>query len=160
MPNILEIGTIKSPFNDLKNMPIQPIAAKDIIAKCIIDEQYIDGLKDLEGFSHIYLIYKFHKASRTELTVVPFMDTEMRGVFATRSPLRPSHIGISIVELLSKHGNILTIRGCDILDGTPIIDIKPYIAKFDLQENTTSGWMKATIDEISNKRSDERFIED
>jgi tRNA (adenine37-N6)-methyltransferase len=152
------IGIIHSPFTDLKNMPIQPVGAEDIEGTVVIDDQYAAGLKDLEGFSHIYLIYEFHKATRTELTVTPFMDTVKRGVFATRSPLRPSHLGLSIVELISVKGNVLNIRGCDILDGTPLIDIKPYVFYFDGHPEASSGWMKASQDKIKAKRSDDRFI--
>ncbi len=86
----------------------------------VVEERFAAGLRDLDGFSHIYLIYRFHKAARTELQVIPYMDTERRGVFATRWPLRPAHIGISVVELLNVAGNVLAVRGLDVLDGTPL----------------------------------------
>jgi tRNA-Thr(GGU) m(6)t(6)A37 methyltransferase TsaA len=151
------IGIIKTPFTKIENMPIQPKGAKDIEGKIIVDEIYKDGLKDLEGFSHIYLIYHFHKADKVKLIVKPFLDTNERGVFSTRSPLRPNHIGISIVELIKIEGNELFIKGADILDHTPLFDIKPYIEKFDHPEQSRSGWMKSDIDEIADKRSDNRF---
>jgi tRNA-Thr(GGU) m(6)t(6)A37 methyltransferase TsaA len=151
------IGIIKTPFTQIENMPIQPKGAKDIEGKIIVDEIYKDGLKDLEGFSHIYLIYHFHKADKVKLIVKPFLDTKERGVFSTRSPLRPNHIGISIVELIKIEGNELFIKGADILDHTPLFDIKPYIEKFDHPEKSRSGWMKSDIDEIADKRSDNRF---
>jgi tRNA-Thr(GGU) m(6)t(6)A37 methyltransferase TsaA len=151
------IGIIKTPFTQIENMPIQPKGAKDIEGKVIVDEIYKDGLKDLEGFSHIYLIYHFHKADKVKLIVKPFLDTKERGVFSTRSPLRPNHIGISIVELIKIEGNELFIKGADILDHTPLFDIKPYIEKFDHPEKSRSGWMKSDIDEIADKRSDNRF---
>ena len=152
------IGIIHSPFTDIENMPIQPKGAMDIEGTVHIQVHYIEGLKDLDGFSHIYLIYLFHKASRTRLTVTPFLDKFERGVFATRSPLRPNHIGLSIVKLVKIEGAILTIRGVDVIDGTPLLDIKPYIENFDSVVNSTSGWMKADTREVSEKRSDCRFM--
>jgi tRNA-Thr(GGU) m(6)t(6)A37 methyltransferase TsaA len=160
MKKILHVeamGIIHSPFKELNNMPVQPIGAQEVEGQVFVDEEYSEGLRDLDGFSYIYLIYHFHKATRTELRVVPYMDTEKRGVFATRSPLRPAHIGISVVELLNMSGNVLTVRGLDVLDGTPLIDIKPYIPQFDCWENATSGWMKASRSDIKRKRSDNRF---
>ena len=153
-----KIGTIHTPFTVLQNMPIQPKGAKEIIGTIEIEKCYQEGLKDLEGFSHIYLIYQFHKAKRTALRVTPFMDNTERGVFATRSPLRPNHIGLSIVRLKKVEGRILTVQGVDILDGTPLLDIKPYIAPFDEVKESTTGWMKATEQEVSKKRSDDRFV--
>ena len=152
------IGIIHSPFTDIENMPIQPKGAMNIEGTVHIQEHYIEGLKDLNGFSHIYLIYLFHKAGRACLTVTPFMDKFERGVFATRSPLRPNHIGLSIVQLVKIEGAILTIRGVDIIDGTPLLDIKPYIENFDSVINSTSGWMTADLREVSEKRSDDRFM--
>ena len=151
------IGIIKTPFDDPKKMPIHPSGASDLVCEAILEERYAEGLKDLDGFSHIYLIYFFHKTARTALTVVPFMDTHEHGVFATRSPVRPAHIGLSIVELVSVEKNRLKFRGADMLDGTPLIDIKPYTPKFDICEKATSGWMNFTIEEMARKCSDERF---
>ena len=151
------IGIIHSPFKELENMPIQSVGAQGAEGEVVVDERFAEGLRDLDGFSHIYLIYHFHKATRIELRVVPYMDTERRGVFATRSPLRPAHIGISTVELLTVSGNVLVVRGVDVLDGTPLIDIKPYIPRFDCWQNATSGWMKASRFDIERRRSDNRF---
>lgn len=151
------IGTICSPYTELANMPIQPKGAAEVMGKLIIDHAYTEGLQDLEGFSHIYLLYRFHKANRTEMQVTPFMDTVERGVFATRSPLRPNHIGLSIVEVVAVEDNVVTIRGVDVLDGTPLLDIKPYIAKFDSVEKSRSGWMTASDEEVRQKVSDTRF---
>ncbi|HPU86695.1 MAG TPA: tRNA (N6-threonylcarbamoyladenosine(37)-N6)-methyltransferase TrmO [Candidatus Latescibacteria bacterium] len=137
------IGVIRSPFTKLEGMPIQSAGARDVEGTVEVCPECAEGLKDLDGFSHIYLIYWFHRAPRTELLVVPFLDTEQRGVFATRSPLRPSRIGLSIVELLHVEGRILTVRGVDILDGTPLLDIKPYVPEFDHRPGATSGWLKA-----------------
>lgn len=154
------IGVIRSPFTELEGMPIQPAGADE--AGCegevIISESLMDGLKDLEGFSHIYLIYHLHKVTETKMRVIPFMDTVERGVFATRSPVRPSRLGISIVRLLEVNGNRLKIRGVDMLDGTPLIDIKPYIKAFDCPDDPTCGWMTASREDVSRKRSDDRFV--
>ena len=140
-------------------MPIQPKGAADVEGVIEIEECYAEGLKDLDGFSHIYLIYRFHMAKRTELSVVPFMDTVERGVYATRSPLRPNHIGLSVVELVRVEGNSVFIRGVDVLDGTPVLDIKPYIARFDEVENSRSGWMQGGKQEVADQRSDGRFVD-
>lgn len=156
---ILEsIGKIQTPYTSLEQMPIQPKGAKEITAFLNIKREYTKGLKDLEGFSHIYLIYHFHQTIRSELDVIPFMDTKKRGVFATRSPLRPSHIGLSITELISIHDNIVTIKGIDVLNGTPLLDIKPYIPQFDAVEVAKTGWMNKNEDEVAQARSDSRFI--
>lgn len=152
------IGTIHSPFTSLKDMPIQPKGAEGTIGTIEIKEEYQEGLQDLDGFSHIYLLYTFHEAARTALIVTPFMDTTPRGVFSTRSPLRPNHIGLSIVELVGVEKNLLKVRGIDILDGTPLLDVKPYIKHFDAVQNSRSGWMKGSADDVAKKRSDDRFI--
>ena len=152
------IGYVESPYERLENMPIQPKGAASAEGTIIIDPSLAEGLKDLEGFSHLYIIYHFHKALRTELTVTPFMDTEKRGVFATRSPLRPSHLGLSVVEMITVEGNRVRIRGVDMLEGTPVLDIKPYIEKFDRVDESRSGWMDKDEYEIASARSDGRFI--
>mgnify|MGYP002266622341 FL=1 len=139
-------------------MPIQPKGGKNIIATIEIDKEYVQGLKDLEEFSHIYLIYYFHEASRTELEVIPFMDTQERGVFSTRSPLRPSHLGLSITKVISIDDNIVTIKGIDVLDGTPLIDIKPYIPQFDGVNGVKTGWMNKSKSKVNTARSDDRFL--
>ncbi|MFN2355220.1 MAG: tRNA (N6-threonylcarbamoyladenosine(37)-N6)-methyltransferase TrmO [Desulfopila sp.] len=151
------IGTIRTPFTILADMPIQPKGAAEVEGQIILEKRFEKGLQDLDGFSHIFLLYQFHKADRTELTVVPFLDTEARGVFSTRSPLRPNHIGISIVEIVTIEANIVHVRGIDVLDRTPLLDIKPYIEKFDQVERSRSGWMRASAEEVRGKRSDKRF---
>ena len=152
------IGTIHTPFKVLEDMPIQPKGAAETIGTIELEEQYMQGLADLDGFSHIYLLYEFHMAKRTALTVIPFMDTHPRGVFATRSPLRPNHIGISIVQLIGVEKNIVTVRGIDILNGSPLLDIKPYIAAFDAVQDSRSGWMQSSDKDVIDKRSDHRFV--
>jgi tRNA-Thr(GGU) m(6)t(6)A37 methyltransferase TsaA len=140
-------------------MPIQPAGAGDIQGEVIVKPELKEGLRDLEGFSHIYLIYDLHKAGQTRLTVIPFMDTVPHGVFATRSPVRPAHLGLSIVELLMVTDNRLTVRGVDMLDESPLLDIKPYIPAFDCPANVSVGWMTAARAEVSRKRSDGRFTD-
>lgn len=159
--NLKQIATIKSPFCDLKDMPVQPCGAKDVYATIEFKEQYIDGLKDLDGFSHVYLIYYFHKIDEHKLSVIPFNDktNTPRGVFSTRTPVHPNSIGLSVVELIDVKENIITIKGVDILDGTPLLDIKPYIENFDkIYGAVKNGWMTSNSDEVSSMRSDDRFI--
>lgn len=150
-------GTIHSPFTDLEGMPIQPAGAKEAIGTVVIDPTYEAGLQDMEGFSHLYLLYHFHRAAPMRLKVVPFLDSREHGIFATRSPSRPNPIGLSIVELLEVRGNRLTVRGIDVLDGTPLLDIKPYIEAFDRVEESRSGWLASSPEEIARQRSDKRF---
>lgn len=157
MHEITPIGIIHSPFTSIEDMPIQPKGAKGVEGYVLVDKEYADGLKDMEGFSHIYLVYSFHETKRIDLLVTPFMDNETRGVFATRSPLRPNHIGISIVKLKKVEDNKLIVEGIDVLDGTPLLDIKPYIEKFDGVKKSTSGWMQASDEDVNKKRSDKRF---
>lgn len=153
------IGTIHTPYTALEQMPIQPKGAAETVGTLVLDEIYKEGLKDLDGFSHVYLLYHFHKAARTELTVTPFMDTVPRGVFATRSPLRPSHIGMSVTEVISVKGNVVTVKGIDILDGTPLLDIKPFIPQFDgIGGDVRTGWMDKSDSEVADASSDNRFI--
>lgn len=158
MDTIHAIGLIQTPFDNLENMPIQPKGAGDTLGSIIVDEQYSEGLADLEGFSHIYLLYRFHEAKREALTVIPFMDDTARGVFATRSPLRPNHIGLSIVELISVRRNVIQVRGVDVLNNTPLLDVKPYISQFDGVKGSKSGWMKGSDEDVCTKRSDDRFV--
>ncbi len=158
LKEIQPIGTIYSPFKHIDHMPVQPKGAMQTSGCIEIDERYADGLGDLDGFSHIYLLYRFHKATQTKTRVVPFMDTVERGVFATRSPARPNHIGLSIVKIERIEGNKVYILGVDVLDGTPLLDIKPYIKNFDSVDESASGWMTASEEEVSQRRSDKRFV--
>ncbi len=156
--NINTIGVINTPFKKLEDMPIQPKGAKKTIGKIILNYEYAEGLKDLDGFSHIYLIYFFHEAKRTELSVTPFMDTQPRGVFSTRSPLRPSHIGMSVTQIVSIDDNIVTVKGIDILNDTPLLDIKPYIPQFDSVTDVKTGWLTKDEKDVVEKKSDGRFV--
>jgi tRNA-Thr(GGU) m(6)t(6)A37 methyltransferase TsaA len=151
------IGVISSPFADIENVPIQPPAAEGIRGTVKVFAEFAAGLKDLEGFSHIILLYHFHRVTQTRLTVIPFLDREARGVFATRAPSRPNSIGLSIVRLLGIEGNVLHIENVDIVDGTPLLDIKPYVPEFDHYEAVRTGWLATAREKVKEKRSDDRF---
>jgi tRNA-Thr(GGU) m(6)t(6)A37 methyltransferase TsaA len=152
------IGTISSPYRDPRGMPIQPRAALGVKGQVILDPSYAVGLKDLEGFSHIILIYYFHRSGDGDLLVKPFLDDQKHGVFATRAPRRPNGIGISVVKLIRIHENILEVENVDILDDTPLLDIKPYVPDFDHTEDVRIGWLENRRDKIPGKQSDDRFI--
>ncbi len=151
------IGLIRSPFTKPEGMPIQPAGAQGVQGSVEVQEQYTGGLKDLEGFSHIHLIYYFHRSEGYDLQVVPFLDDQERGVFATRAPRRPNPIGLSTVKLLRVYGNILTIGNVDILDGTPLLDIKPAVSEFELPEERSLGWMAQSVKQVFQTKSDKRF---
>jgi tRNA-Thr(GGU) m(6)t(6)A37 methyltransferase TsaA len=151
------IGTIHSPFEGIEKVPIQPTAATGIRGTVAVFDQFAAGLKDLEGFSHVILLYQFHRIAQTRLTVIPFMDHQPRGVFATRAPTRPNPIGLSTVKLLGIEGTVLHIENVDIVDGTPLLDIKPYVPQFDHHEVERTGWLENSKENVKEKRSDDRF---
>lgn len=151
------IGTIYSPFKDIKGMPIQPTGALDIAGTVEIQPSYVDGLKDIEGFSHIILIYHLHLSKRYSLRIKPFLDNHLHGVFSTRAPNRPNPIGISVVRLVKVEGCTLHIVDVDIVDGTPLLDIKPYVPEFDARKVKRKGWLSKRADKVHNKKADERF---
>ncbi len=138
-------------------MPIQPSGAAGVRGSVEILPELVEGLRDLDGFSHIILLYHFHQVQEFKLTVLPFLDSQPRGVFATRAPVRPNPIGLSIVRLLSVEGNILHVENVDILDGTPVLDIKPYVPAFDRPPADRVGWLEQARDKVQSKRSDSRF---
>jgi len=146
------IGIIHSPFMEPEGMPIQPAGAAGV--KGTVDHQ---GLKDLDGFSHIILLYHFHRSQGFNLHVVPFMDSEPRGLFATRAPKRPNPIGFSVVQLDKIEEGVLYIQAVDILDGTPLLDIKPYVPEFDAQVEVRTGWFEKAMKTVSSRKSDDRF---
>jgi tRNA-Thr(GGU) m(6)t(6)A37 methyltransferase TsaA len=151
------LGVVHSPFKEPKNVPIQATAARGIKGTLEIYPEYADGLKDLEGFSHIILLYHFHLIKGYSLLVKPFLDDKLHGIFATRSPARPNPIGISIVHLTRIKNSTLHIQDIDIVDGTPILDIKPYIGKFDYRKTTKIGWFRGKISRLATTRDDGRF---
>lgn len=152
------IGFIHTPFKEPKGVPIQPVAGEDIEGKVEILPDYIEGLKDLEGFSHIILIYHLHLSKKPSLLVKPYMDEKLRGVFATRAPSRPNPIGLSIVRLVKIKGNMVYIKDVDIVDGTPLLDIKPYVPEFDLREVNKIGWLEKNIYKLPSSRDNGRFV--
>lgn len=151
------IGRIFSPFKSIEGMPIQPAGAQGIEGSIEIFPEYIEGLDDLAGFSHIFLLYHLHKISEARLKVIPFLDKEPRGIFATRAPRRPNPIGLSIVKLLGVEENRIFIENVDILDGTPLLDIKPYLPEFDHHEADRVGWYEKFSGHVKTTRSDDRF---
>ena len=153
----MPIGTIHTPFTERAGMPIQPPGAGGVLGTADILPEYRPGLKDLDGFSHVVLIYAFHQSEGFALEVTPFMDTVPRGLFSTRAPRRPNPIGLSIVELDRIEGGTLHLRNVDMLDGTPLLDIKPYVPDFDAPPATRVGWLEEARKTVRGRRSDERF---
>ena len=151
------VGLIHTPFKKTEGMPIQPVGARGVSGTVVVFPEYGDGLQDLDGFSHIILLYHFHHSYGFNLHVVPFMDSEPRGLFATRAPKRPNPIGISVVQLDKIKDGVLYIRNVDILDGTPLLDIKPYVPQFDAQVEVRTGWLEKAMKAVSNRKSDNRF---
>ena len=149
------IGVIETPFREPAGTPIQPSRAEGAPGKVRIEPRFQAGLKDLAGFERVWLIYWFHRAPGSSLLVTPFLDRRQRGVFATRAPARPCPIGISAVRLLAVHEGVLEVADVDILDGTPLLDVKPYIPEFDCHPDSKAGW----FDEADSARrlADGRF---
>ncbi|MDD1775083.1 MAG: tRNA (N6-threonylcarbamoyladenosine(37)-N6)-methyltransferase TrmO [Methanobacterium sp.] len=156
----MPIGVIRSPFKNLEGMPIQPVGARGVRGEVHLKDEYIAGLADIDQFSHIILIYHFHKSKGFKLKVKPFLDNNIRGLFATRAPKRPNPIGLSVVRNNRVTGNIIHISNVDVLDGTPLLDIKPYIPQMerDEDEEICIGWLKEVHHKAKEKKSDKRFI--
>ncbi len=138
-------------------MPIQPAGAIGVKGTVEVFEEYRPGLRDLDGFSHIILLYHFHRSQGYNLSVTPFMDSEPRGLFATRAPKRPNPIGLSVVQLDKIEGGMLHIQNVDILDGTPLLDIKPYVPDFDVAAGVRTGWLEKARKTVLDRKSDDRF---
>lgn len=151
------VGIIHSPFKKIEGMPIQPTGATSVRGTAEIYPEFAEGLKDLDGFSHIILLYHFHKAGAPKLIVTPFLDSKPHGVFSTRSPNHPNTIGLSTVKLLKVDRNILEIENVDILDKTPLLDIKPYVPEFDHRDAVRTGWLEKAKRRVYNHKSDNRF---
>ena len=151
------IGLIHSPFQKPEGTPIQPQGAVGVQGTVEVFPEYAQGLQDLDGFSHIILIYHFHRSDGFTLLVTPFMDSVQRGVFATRAPKRPNAIGLSIVRVNRVQNQTLHIENVDIVDGTPLLDIKPYVPAFDHNEAIRIGWLEQTHRHVRGKKADRRF---
>jgi len=146
------IGFIHSPHKEISKIPIQPVFCNDIEGTVILNTEYADGLKDLQGFSHIYLFYYFNHSQKTCLRLKPYLSNQEHGIFATRAPHRPNKLGMSLVRLVRVENNILHVRNLDILDGTPLLDIKPYIQRFDSRKTVKSGWQDAVSNDVASMR--------
>ena len=151
------IGTIHTPFKDTRDMPIQTKGGKGIRGAIKIKPSFAEGLKDIEGFSHIILIYNFHRSKKYSLVVRPFLDDKLHGVFATRAPERPNPIGMSVVRLKKVEGRVLHVEDVDMVDGTPLLDIKPYIPDIDVFRTKRIGWLSKKTRKFGKARSDGRF---
>jgi tRNA-Thr(GGU) m(6)t(6)A37 methyltransferase TsaA len=151
------IGVIHSPFKEAKGTPIQPAGALGVQGSVQVFPQFCAGLKDIGGFSHLILVYHFHLSKGYSLEVRPFMDEEARGVFATRAPARPNPIGISAVRLVGVEDCNLHIEDIDVVDGTPLLDIKPYVPDFDWREAERIGWLWGKSRNADQEKADGRF---
>ncbi len=142
-PNLIAmhaIGCIRTPYQSKQDCPIQPLYTSGVEGRVEVAEQYAEGLKDIETFSHLYLLYLFDRADEISLVRATFLDDTPRGIYASRHPCRPNGIGMSIVKLVRREGNVLVVEGADMLDNTPLLDIKPYIPKYDAIPNASAGW--------------------
>lgn len=151
------IGIVHSPFANPGGMAIQPRGAGAADGYADVYPEYQEGLQDLDGFSHAILLYHFHRASGGQLVVTPFLDEKSRGVFATRAPARPNPIGLSVVRIARVDGRRIYLEDIDIVDGTPLLDIKPYVPQFDHPEGIRIGWLAGRADMLGEKTSDDRF---
>jgi len=154
------IGTIRTPFTDIANMPIQPRGAIGVRGTIEILPEFVPGLADLAEFSHIFVIYHLHQAPPAQLRVVPFLDSREHGIFSTRSPARPNPVGISVWRLRGIRGASLDVENVDVLDLTPLIDIKPFVPDFDCWDVESIGWLSTSSRAAGNTRSDGRFRND
>lgn len=155
--SVKPIGVARTPFESREGMPIQPTGAPTGTVE--IDDEYVEGLCGLDGFSHCILIYYLHRGDDGfSTTVEPFLDDTEHGVFATRAPRRPNPIGISVVEILSVEGDELEVGGIDVLDGTPVLDIKPFVSEFDSPKDTQDGWLDSVEKGAKQTRADDRFV--
>lgn len=157
MLQCMPIGTIHSPFTRPSDAPIQPTGAAGVEGTIEIEPEFAAGLADLEGFSHLILLYHFHLSQGFSLTVTPFLDDKPHGVFATRAPRRPNPIGLSVVRLVRREGSVLRVSDVDVVDGTPLLDIKPYVPEFDKREEIRIGWLEGKAHQSHGARSDDRF---
>ena len=151
------IGIIHTPFQNIQNMPIQPVAANGIRGTVKIFSDYTAGLKDINGFSHIILVYHFHLSNGYRLEIKPFLDDDTHGVFATRAPNRPNQIGLSVVKLVNLEDDIIHIENVDIVNGTPLLDIKPFVPDFNAAKDVKIGWLLKSKNDFLIKKSDGRF---
>jgi tRNA-Thr(GGU) m(6)t(6)A37 methyltransferase TsaA len=153
----MPIGVVHSPFTALEGMPLQTIAAQGVAGSIELAPALHAGLKDLEAFSHLILLTHLHRMAGYALEVTPYLDDQPHGIFATRSPRRPNPIGLSAVRLIAVENGTLLIEDVDILDGTPLLDLKPYVPAFDARATERIGWFAGRLDRVHTTRADERF---
>ncbi len=151
------IGIIYSPFKEAAGTPIQPSQSDGAEGRVELFEEFLPGLEDIDGFSHIILLYHFHLSRGFNLKVVPFLDDQKHGLFATRTPNRPNPIGLSVVRLGRIEKNTIYVKDIDIIDKTPLLDIKPYVHSFDGRDDVKIGWLENKLRDAGNRRADERF---
>jgi tRNA (adenine37-N6)-methyltransferase len=151
------IGVVHSPFTTLEGMPLQTVAAQGIPGSVELEPAYRDGLKDLQAISHLILLTHLHRMTGYALEVTPYLDDQPHGIFATRWPRRPNALGLSVVRLIAIEDGRLLIEDVDLLDGTPLLDLKPYVPTFDARETTRIGWFAGRVERIHTARADDRF---
>ena len=151
---------VHSPLKGAPGAPIQSVSAKDVIGTIEVFPTFAGGLKDITGFSHLMLLYHFHLSRRFKLTVIPFLDSSEHGIFSTRSPARPNPIGVSVVEVLRVRGRTIRVRGLDVVDKTPLLDIKPYVPAFDAIRTKKIGWYagRVAMSRLHRTKADGRFV--
>lgn len=154
------IGVVHSPFKDPRGTPIQATSGQGVRGFAEVFGEYVQALEDLDGFSHVVLICHLHLVRQTNLKVTPFLDTVLRGVFSTRAPSRPNHLGLTIARLVRIEGNTLHLEDLDIVDGTPLLDIKPYVPLLDERQRVTLGWLEGKSPEFTRGLADDRFTRD
>ena len=152
------IGVIRTLFSEPKGTPVQAVAAPDAVGVVEVFPEFAEGLKDIDGFSHLILLYHLHLVKPAGLLVKPFLGDDVHGVFATRSPARPNPLGLSVVRLTGRNENQLFIRDVDMVSGTPLLDIKPYVAAFDRRDSVRSGWFEPQLHKLETARDDGRFV--
>jgi len=150
------IGIVRSPFTSTEGMPIQAVAST-ARGQIEIHPQYREGLRDLDGFDYLIVLYRFHLAQKESLSVTPFLDAQPRGVFATRAPTRPNRLGLSVVRLLKIDGSVLEVEQVDMVDGTPVVDLKPYLPAFDDRPAVRLGWFAGRLEALDAARADGRM---
>src|SRR5262249_17395758 len=153
------IGVVRSPFTSMQGMPLQSVAAADVRGTIEIDPAFADGLLDLDGFSHLHVVAHLDRSRPGGLVLTPFLDDTPRGVFATRCPRHPNPIGLSVVRLEHVDGTTLHVAGLDLLDGTPVLDLKPYVPTFDCVAAERIGWFEGKVDRVHDVRADDRFAD-
>ena len=159
MPTITyqPIGVISTPYPDPVGIPVQAAGAMEITGTIEFDPTYAAGLRDLGGFSHLILLYHLHLVQGVALEVIPFLDDQPHGIFATRSPKRPNPIGLAVVRLIGVTGTTVQIAGVDMVDGTPLLDIKPYVPAFDSHPAAQIGWFAKNVARVAEIKADDRF---